>query len=120
MSGYILKDAEIVRKIDSTLETLRVKFKQNGDFDSRSLETVKDKATFDLLMNYAEECLKATGKKILSGNIAADPVKTKKVDACKYCAYAEVCRFDKRFDTNTRTPLDDNAILENMREVTTS
>ncbi len=121
MSGYILNDEKVVREIDDTLKTLQVTFNQNGNFNAKSLDkTLKDADTFKLLMNYAEECLKATGKKILSGNIAADPVKTKKVDACKYCAYAEVCRFDKRFDTNTRTPLDDNAILENMREVTTS
>lgn len=121
MSGYILADEEVVREIDSTLKTLKVTAKDDGTIYSRSRENpLKDVDTFKLLMNYAEECLKATGKKILSGNIAADPVKTKNQDACKYCAYYEVCRLDRRFDVKVRTPLDDNAILENMREVTTS
>ena len=84
----------------------------------RSLGTLKDEETFNLLMHYAESCLKSTGKKILSGNISADPVKTQKQDACKYCAYAEVCRLDRRFDVKTRMPLDDNAILLNMKNAT--
>jgi len=65
-------------------------------------------------MNFVEDCLKLTGEKILGGNIQAKPIKTKKVDACKYCAYAEVCRLDKKFNVETKQTIDDNEILRLM------
>ena len=114
MAGYILDDTGVIHDIDETLENLPIKFKKDGTPNQNSSHNVKSGEQFQLLMKYVEKCLKETGKKILSGNIAIEPVKTKKNDACKYCAYSEVCRLDKKFDVPNKPPLDDNKIFENI------
>ena len=116
MSGYILDEKDVVTSIDETLESLPVKIKTNGDFEKPAQKNVlKSREIFELLMKNVEESLKETGRKILGGNIAAEPFKTKTNSACKYCAYAEVCRLDRKLETPPPPPLDDEKILEKMR-----
>ena len=116
MSGYVLDEKDVVLSIDDTLGSLPVALKKSdGNFDANTLnKVVKSREIFSLLMKHVEECLKATGQKILGGNVAAEPFKTKTNSACKYCAYAEVCRLDKKLET-TPPPLDDEKIFEKMR-----
>ncbi len=114
MAGFILDDEKVISEIDETLSTLPIKLTKDGIPDKNSSAKVKSGEQFQLLMNYVETCLKDTGKKILSGTIAADPVKTKKSDACKYCPYSEVCRLDKKFDVPIKTPLDDIEIWKKI------
>ena len=114
MAGFILDDEKVILEIDETLSTLPIKLNKDGMPDKNSSTKVKSEEQFQLLMNYVETCLKDTGKKILSGTIAVEPVKTKKSDACKYCPYDEVCRLDKKFDVPIKTPLDDNDIWKKI------
>ena len=100
--GFLVDDSEVAAQIDDTGKILPSK------------SNFKSAEVFKTLMNFVEDCLKLTGEKILGGNIQAKPIKTKKVDACKYCAYAEVCRLDKKFNVETKQTIDDNEILRLM------
>ena len=115
MAGYTLDTEEVVRQIDSTLETLPIKFNNAGTVKAVLKNNVKSDLDFKALMKFVEDKLKETGKKILSGNIAVEPIKTKKNDACKYCAYNEICRLDKKLNVETKQTIDDNEILKRMR-----
>ena len=115
MRGYTLDDAEILKNIDSTLESLPINFNKDGTISKKLTSNVKSHLDFKAMMKFVEEKLKKTGQKILSGNIAIKPLKTKNNDACKYCVYNEVCRLDKKLNVETKQTIDDNEILENMR-----
>lgn len=117
LSGWTLDDVKIIKEIDGTanLDFLKVQLKGNGALHSRSKDYVKSEEQFALLMNFVEEILQKTGAKILQGDIKVKPFKSRKVDACKYCAYGELCGVKpdsiKPADFGE---LDDNKIFEKM------
>jgi ATP-dependent helicase/nuclease subunit B len=85
-----------------------------GAVDGKTKKYVQSAEVFELMLKFAEEKLQTTGKEILQGNIAVNPAKTSKSDACKYCIYSELCGFkdDKAVTIET---LDDNEILDRMK-----
>ncbi|MBR5914468.1 MAG: PD-(D/E)XK nuclease family protein [Selenomonadaceae bacterium] len=115
MSGYTLDEEEIAREIDSTLESLPIKFNKDGTIHGTCAGNVKSQIDFKAMMKFVEDKLKETGKKILGGNISVEPFKTKNNDACKYCVYGEICRLDKKLNFERKQTIDDNEILERMR-----
>ena len=117
MKGYTLDEEEIVRDIDSTLESLSIKFNKDGTINKTCAGNVKSSVDFKAMMKFVEDKLKETGKKILSGNISVEPFKTKNNDACKYCVYGEICRLDKKLNVERRQNIDDNEILELMKKI---
>ena len=117
MKGYTLDEEEIVRDIDSTLESLSIKFNKDGTINKTCAGNVKSSVDFKAMMKFVEDKLKETGKKILSGNISVEPFKTKNNDACKYCVYGEICRLDKKLNVERRQTIDDNEILELMKKI---
>lgn len=48
------------------------------------------------MLNYTEKLTTSIGDRILNGDIAASPMKMDKKDACKYCSYKAICRFDEK------------------------
>ena len=116
MRGYTLDEEEVVRSIDSTLESLSIKFNKDGTINKNSADNLKSGVDFKAMMKFVEDKLKETGKKILSGNISVDPFKTKNNDACKYCVYGEICRLDKKLNVERKQNIDDNEILESMKK----
>ena len=117
MRGYILDEEEVVRSIDSTLESLSIKFNKDGTINKNSADNLKSGVDFKAMMKFVEDKLKETGKKILSGNISVEPFKTKNNDACKYCVYGEICRLDKKLNVERKQNIDDNEILEYMKKI---
>lgn len=118
-SGWSLDNADIIKEIDGSdaMEFLKIRFKKDGGLYSNSKQNVKSAEIFELLTKFAEIKIQETGKEILTGNIEVKPVKTMNNDACKYCIYGELCGF--KSDKNlTVKELDDNEILEQMREET--
>ena len=74
-------------------------------------------AQFKILINFVEELLKNSGEKILRGDIQSKPFQSKNKDACQYCDYSAICKFNPRMDEINSVPsLDDNEILKKMME----
>ena len=46
------------------------------------------------MANHVEKILTAASEEILSGETRIAPVQHKEGNACKYCAYKAICRFD--------------------------
>ncbi len=122
LSGWTLDDAGVIKSIDGTdgQDFLKVSLNKDGGIKGNTASYVKSKQQFDTMMKFVEEVLKMTGNHILQGNISAKPFKSKKTDACKYCAYGEMCGFTAKSDgSDTISELDDNKILEKMANLET-
>lgn len=120
MPGWVLADPEIIKKIDDSLNFIKVHLNKNQDsISSLSRPYVKTKEEFACLLNHIETMLKDAGKRILQGEMTIFPYKTKDEIACTYCPYIAICRFDKAitgYNYNELNDIDDDTIMKNLRE----
>ena len=120
MPGWVLADPEIIKKIDDSLNFIKVRLNKNKDsISALSRSYVKTKEEFDLLLNHIEALLKEAGKRILQGEMTIFPYKSKDDTACKYCPYISICRFDKAiagYAYNELKDNDDDTIMEKLRQ----
>ncbi len=91
MNGLMPNDIDLV---------LAMEKENKGEFvprlsaDKPSDSFVKQE-DFDKIFDFIERRLKASGKAIFEGQIAADPVDGLDSPACSYCDYASICRIEK-------------------------
>lgn len=102
MNGMVLADVNIIKKMDKNLEKgtsniVPVYLDKEGNI-SNSKSNVLTKEQFTKLQKTAEKIIKEISKEILNGNIDIKPVYNRrtKIDACKYCEYKTICRFDSK------------------------
>lgn len=102
MNGIVLADINIIKKMDKTLEkgasnAIPVYLDKDGNI-SNSRSNVVTKEQFTKLQKTAEKIIKQIAKEILEGNIEIKPTYNKKtkIDACKYCEYKTICRFNPK------------------------
>lgn len=102
MNGMVLADINIIKKMDKTLEkgasnAIPVYLDKEGNI-SNSRSNVVTKEQFTKLQKTAEKIIKQIAKEILEGNIDIKPTYNKKTktEACKYCEYKTICRFDPK------------------------
>jgi len=111
LSGMVLEDLDIVKKMDNTLEKysdiLPVTLTKDG-FDKRSSTATQEE--FDALRKFVRNIVTEIGEEILKGNVKVSPYKNGPKTACNYCLYKSVCQFD--------TLLEDNQyrILRNLKK----
>ncbi len=95
VSGYLLEDEEVIRGLDRTYtdvsDVIRLERKKDGSFTAASQVIPKD--TLKMISDYTDHMIRRIGSEILQGNRSAQPCGDA---ACGYCAYREVCGFDKR------------------------
>lgn len=100
MNGMILGDINIIKKMDKTLEkgassSIPVYLDKDGNISKGRSNTIT-KDEFTRLQRTAEKVIKQIAKEILDGNIDIKPTYNKKtkIEACLYCAYKSICRFN--------------------------
>lgn len=85
MSGMMLADSELVKAMD----------KVGGEFVPKLSKTPSDsfifEGDFEKIFSLIENKLSLAGERIMSGDIAVDPVDGLDSPACKYCDFAAVC-----------------------------
>ena len=116
--GWLLEDKSIVAQVDGSGKFIKAQFTGKGDFTKTFQKAYLQSAeNFDLLIKFADEILRETGKKILQGIITASPFKKSPTnDACKYCDYVELCGFNEKISPARKILLDDNEkIFEKMK-----
>lgn len=96
MNGLVLEDKEVVRMMDSEVETghselVPVGFKKDGGFYSNS--SIATSSQWDKLHQHVRETIGKIGTEIVDGNVAISPKNT----ACEYCSIKPVCKFDSLF-----------------------
>ncbi|WP_196604590.1 helicase-exonuclease AddAB subunit AddB [Pectinatus haikarae] len=94
MSGWVLLDENIIKKIDDSSLFIKVKFNKDGSISKASRTSIKTEEEFGALLRHMSEMLVDTGNHILAGEISPTPYKMNKKTACMFCPYISFCRFD--------------------------
>ena len=85
-----------------------------------SARTLYSRETLEALGRYAVRLMGSLGERIYAGEAAAEPARMRGKDLpCVYCAYRDVCRFDRRMPgaaERTFVPEDAEEILAGIRK----
>ena len=102
LKGLLLKDAEIIKEMDKTMESysLIIPAKLNSDDTVSKVSSAITAEEFEILREYVRESIVALCDEMLKGNIKINPAKNAKYKACEYCSYASVCQFDTSMKDN--------------------
>lgn len=97
MRGIALKDEDILRAIDKTIEEYPSVFYGNGRKKYDEKDNLLTQQEFERLITHVVSLAQTMAKEILQGKIEVLPVYQKQEDtACNYCRYQSICRFDER------------------------
>jgi ATP-dependent helicase/nuclease subunit B len=106
MSGVVLNDIDILKKLDSGIESksdiIPAGVKSSGIFKKLPLNerplaetsSALSEKDFQTLMMYSINKAAETGEKILSGDVKAAPYQYGNASGCAFFGYHPVCRFD--------------------------
>jgi ATP-dependent helicase/nuclease subunit B len=110
MNGLLLADLELVRLMDSSAGNgysdiiKNIAIRKDGSFYSSS--SVIDENKFNIIREYLVNQLRIVGEDIINGLIDIAPYRNKKGDACTYCRFMPVCKFDILLEECTYRVLD--------------
>ena len=125
MQGLILADVDVVKMMDTNLETgasdvVPAYIGKEGTLSSTRSSSVSRKQ-FEYLQKYTNKIIKQISGEILSGNIDINPyynTKNKKTP-CDYCAFKSICNFNGTDCTNGYNYISNaekETVLEMMQE----
>ena len=101
MKGIILAEINVIKMMDKSLDSgssdiIPITLNSNGTISKRITSTVS-REEFTALQKIANKLIRNISKEIMNGKIDIRPIynaKTK-TEACKYCNYKSICRFEK-------------------------
>ena len=100
--GLVNDDPAIVERMDADFvknsQVIPVGRKADGSWTAAS--SVANTQQLQELSGFVQKKLERLGKEILGGKIQAKPYKRKKNTACDYCAYSDLCGFDRKIPGN--------------------
>ncbi len=120
LQGYLLQDREVAILMDRNYGKslfLPVAELKSGEFGRNSKLLTDD--GFRLLGGYSRRLLNTAGQRIMEGDISLSPYQTGKKNACVYCPYGSVCRFDPAMPGHSYRYLpafNDQAVLHKLKE----
>lgn len=83
-------------KIHDDSRVVPVKYKNDGTLDSNSQKKVFTEDELRNFVSYTERMTERIAREVCDGNISISPVKSENKDACTYCAFAGICKFDEK------------------------
>jgi len=107
LKGYTDSSDDVIIASDKNLndnldsDIISVSKKKGGGYYAKS--EVMESGDILALAEYAMEALKVATSEILSGNITPTPLGRNEEEACKYCPYKGICRFDESMGDRVRT-----------------
>ncbi len=117
MPGWVLADADMVQKIDSSFNFIKVALTAKGTINASTKNSVKTEEEFFALLHYMDEVLMATGKQILQGDVAVSPYELDAKQACTFCQYHSFCQFDRLLadhEYRKLAKLDNETMMQNL------
>ena len=90
LTGFLIDDAEIVRRIDALTKHLCVSITQKNAFSKTSEKYLRAREEFESLLKFLPQLVRETAEEILSGRIAAAPYRFKQRTACAFCGYRDI------------------------------
>ncbi|WP_100330557.1 helicase-exonuclease AddAB subunit AddB [Bacillus xiapuensis] len=104
MKGLVLGEEEVVRLMDTTLETGSSKIisaginKKDGKLAKNS--KVANRQQFEYMRRHVRQLYQQSGDEIVSGKVDIVPYQYKKRTPCDFCSYRSVCQFDETLEEN--------------------
>ena len=109
MTGMVSDEEEIIQLLDKDFtdksKVLPVAKKKDGSFTQAS--SVLSQEDFHVVSDYVNHKIRELGSEILSGDIALNPYKQTKGNACTYCSYRSICGFDGKLGADLVRELQD-------------
>ncbi|GAB3060363.1 helicase-exonuclease AddAB subunit AddB [Virgibacillus ainsalahensis] len=120
MDGLLLSKEEIVRRMDTSLDTGRSEIvpagvKKSGEFYSDS--KIADQDTFSSLRNHMHQLMRNAGVDMTEGGVHLNPYQHKQHVACTFCPFHSVCQFDPILETNNYHKLNNMKDEEILRKI---
>ncbi|EPZ55829.1 PD-(D/E)XK nuclease superfamily protein [[Clostridium] sordellii ATCC 9714] len=107
MKGLVLKDSNVIKKMDNTLPdgekgtSLVVPASINKDGTISKTTSGVNQEEFDILRKYVKQTIKELSEDMLDGDISISPYKTKESSSCDFCSFSSICQFDSTFKDNS-------------------
>lgn len=100
-SGLVINDEEILRLMEKKLsgKYIPVSVKSDGEFTKASLNNLHTLEEFGALRRSIEETVTRLATEMRNGKADCKPLRDKRNDGCKHCAYSAVCRNSAAFDS---------------------
>ncbi|WP_462408934.1 helicase-exonuclease AddAB subunit AddB [Neobacillus sp. Marseille-QA0830] len=122
MNGLVLRDPDVVRLMDQTLESgnsriIAAGIKKDGQLTKNSKAASIEE--FDQLKNHVRDLYLEAGNNIMGGQVDIAPYKLKDKTPCAFCEFKSVCQFDASLETNRfrlLTPYSKEDVLELIRK----
>jgi len=99
LKGVVEGSEENISSLDENAMgggVLPVTFKKDGSPYAGSAAKVLSRDEMEGMLNYVESMVKNIGKRIHEGDKKISPMRSADSDACKFCDYKSVCRFDEK------------------------
>ena len=122
MRGLLLADTEVVRQMDTELETGFSKMLPvaiNKDETFRSGSSVVSMEEWNVLRQFVRKKIKQIGTEITDGKLAIEPYQLADKTPCQYCDYKSFCQFDQALAGNQYRKLrkcDQDEVWKQLRE----
>lgn len=118
MRGLLIDDKEVLEKMEPGLggEYLPASAKKKPPYDFTAASSVVSAKDFESIFRYIDICLKQMGAEVYAGNIEVLP----KDDACKYCEYGSICRFENGGKMQKSVKYNSKEAIEKIRKDTGS
>ncbi|MBO4679254.1 MAG: PD-(D/E)XK nuclease family protein [Lachnospiraceae bacterium] len=98
--GIVEDSEDNIRNLDDNAmgdaSVLPVSFNKDGSVSKRSAGRVFSREEMNNLLNYVERMVINIGKRINDGDKRISPMRNDKSDACKFCDFKSICRFDEK------------------------
>ncbi len=116
MRGLLIDDKEVLEKMEPGLggEYLPASTKKKPPYDFTSSSSVVSAEDFESIFRYIDICLKQMGAEVYAGNIEVFPKK----DACTYCEYGSICRFENGGKTQRFTKYNSKEAMDKIKKDT--
>ncbi|MBU5674943.1 helicase-exonuclease AddAB subunit AddB [Alkaliphilus sp. MSJ-5] len=102
MRGLVLKDVNIIKKIDEEIgrssDVIPAGLTKDGEISKTSSALPEE--DFKALLKHVRGLIKEIGEEMLKGNVKIEPFKKGEDTSCKYCTYISICQFDNSFHEN--------------------
>lgn len=95
MNGWLLGDADIIRKIDAEAKYVKVRLTKGGIHAADAGNTMSLDG-FRVLARHTLKKLREAGEAIAEGDISIRPFRRGSLSPCARCRFREVCGFDTR------------------------
>lgn len=126
LNGFLLKDEELIKEIDKTIEDTRksdvfpIAFTTKGALTKVSENSILSEDELQNLIKHAELKVREAGEKIFKGELDMNPVQwPNRRTVMEYSPYKDVMQFDAMLPENNYRiidKLDKDQVLEQIRE----